>query len=150
MKQKYIDRFHARYEKKETGCWNWIGGKNYNGYGTYKINTDFWLAHRFSAHIHGLDMSMPIIRHQCNNPSCVNPEHLLPGTVQDNMNDKVNANRQSKGANHGTAKLTETQVLEIRSKYKPRIYTLKMLSQEYNISLEPIRRIIERRTWKHI
>ena len=48
------------------------------------------------------------------------------------------------------AKLTEQDVLEIRKKFKPRIYTQKMLSDEFNVSIGTIKRIIQNRNWKHV
>jgi hypothetical protein len=48
------------------------------------------------------------------------------------------------------AKLTSKQVLEIRSKYKPRIVTRKMLANEYNVKESTIKDILSRKRWKHI
>lgn len=55
-----------------------------------------------------------------------------------------------KGMKHPISKLTDKEVLEIRSKYIPRIYTLKMLSEEYGIKRTSLSYIIKRKTWKHI
>ena len=54
------------------------------------------------------------------------------------------------GKNNGRAKLTEQDVIEIRKKYKPRVYTLKMLCEEYNMSRDGMIDIIHRRNWTHI
>lgn len=54
------------------------------------------------------------------------------------------------GESHNQTKLKENQVLEIRSKYSFRIYTLKRLSKEFNISVGAVQAIVERKTWKHI
>jgi len=57
-----------------------------------------------------------LIRHKCDNPLCINPEHLETGTHEDNMRDKVERNRCAslKGSDNPSAKLTEDKVLEIR------------------------------------
>jgi len=54
------------------------------------------------------------------------------------------------GEKHGMAILTEVEVLEIRSKYVPRIYTQPMLAREYGVSVPTVCAIITRRLWKHI
>jgi predicted XRE-type DNA-binding protein len=61
-----------------------------------------------------------------------------------------NARKDQLGENHQNAKLTSKQVIEIRAKYKPRIYTQKQLAEEYGITRQSITDIISRRNWKHI
>jgi hypothetical protein len=151
MEQKYIDRFHTKYEKKENGCWEWTDAKDKSGYGYYRAPTaTAGKAHRFSALIAGLDITQPVIRHLCNNPSCVNPDHLRAGSVKDNSDDKVAASRQPMGITNGRAKLTEQQVLEIRAKYIPWTYSTTMLAKEYGVSSVMISDIVNKRNWKHI
>ncbi len=88
------------------------------------------------------------IRHTCDNRLCINPMHLLIGTNQDNMDDKVSRNRQARGETHGKSKLTEQEVLEIRkigySKSK------KELGRMYGVSYSVIHNIRRNKTWKHI
>ncbi len=151
MEQKYIDRFHTKYRiNNSTGCWEWANLLDRYGYGRITCNGISVKAHRFSAMIHGLDMSKPVVRHMCNNRCCVNPAHLATGTIQDNIDDRNSANRQAKGADQHLAKLTEHQVIEIRSKYIPRKYTLKRLAKEYNVNVSTIYAIIKDRSWKHL
>lgn len=102
--QKYIDRFHTKYEKQKSGCWHWTAGKDADGYGVYNISAGLgkWkniFAHRFSWLINNqLDWptDKPVARHTCNNPGCVNPEHIVPGTHKENAADCYAAGRQSK------------------------------------------------------
>lgn len=58
--------------------------------------------------------------------------------------------RNNKGSNNGSAILTESEVLEIRSKHKRRIYTRDMLAAEYNVKVGTIKNVLSRRTWKHV
>lgn len=55
------------------------------------------------------------ILHKCDNPSCINPEHLFLGNAKDNGIDKAKKGRSAKGLEHGMAKLTDQQVEEIRN-----------------------------------
>jgi hypothetical protein len=54
------------------------------------------------------------------------------------------------GENNGRAKLTEQDVIQIRNKYKPRVYTLKMLCEEYNMSRDAMADILHRRNWNYL
>ena len=58
-----------------------------------------------------------VVRHKCDNPRCVNPEHLEGGTQKDNMDDMKKRNRSAKGLVNGAGKLTPEQVTYIRTHY---------------------------------
>ena len=87
-----------------------------------------------------------IVMHTCDNPSCVNPQHLKLGTHKQNMEDMVSKDRSTRGERSHTAKLTNNDVLEIRasslSNYK--------LAEKYNMHHTSIAAIRRRQTWKHI
>ncbi|CAB5223992.1 hypothetical protein UFOVP389_27 [uncultured Caudovirales phage] len=75
-------------------CWLWQGGLDNDGYGLFQLDGKQWRAHRYSQHIHnGLDNALPVVMHTCDNPRCVNPNHLQNGTVQDNSLDKISKGR---------------------------------------------------------
>jgi hypothetical protein len=149
IEQKYIDRFHTKYVKKENGCWEWIGGKNRDGYGRFYDGFKTSLAHRVSALIYGLDLTKPEVRHICHNPACVCPDHLIMGTHQDNINDMKEANRQPIGIKNGMTTLTEKQALYIKKHYIPNINSM-MLAKQFNVTDHTIRNIAKGRTWKHL
>ena len=92
-----------------------------------------------------------VIRHTCDNPRCINPEHLLLGTHQDNMDDKVARGRQAKlkGVVNGRAKLTEKDVEFIRKHYKPRCpeYGANVLAKRFAVSFGLISKIGNGRRW---
>jgi hypothetical protein len=78
----------------DRGCWEWTGDKFKRGYGRVKEGV---YAHRFSFELHfGPLDQRTVVRHRCDNVSCVNPAHLLAGTQLDNMRDKVERGRQPK------------------------------------------------------
>lgn len=89
-----------------TGCHNWTKGLNRQGYAQsiklYNLGYSSKIARVIMQMRHG-DLEDQIVRHTC---ACVNPEHLILGTQQDNMDDKVSRNRQSKGESHGRAKIS--------------------------------------------
>ena len=87
-----------------------------------------------------------IVMHSCDTPSCVNPDHLSLGTQQDNMNDMVSKKRQATGASHYKTKLTEEQVLDIRTK---RLKAIEF-AELYNIGNSNVVLIQQRRRWKSI
>lgn len=99
----------------QSECWEWNGNRNSYNYGRVFHNRRASMAHRVSYE----QFVGPIpegyeVRHRCDNPPCVNPEHLLTGTHAENMQDKVRRNRQTSGERHGRAKLTRTDVDDIR------------------------------------
>lgn len=57
-----------------------------------------------------------VVRHTCDNQRCVNPDHLIIGTYQDNMDDKVARNRQTKGVDVAISVLTPEAVIAIRNR----------------------------------
>jgi hypothetical protein len=87
--------------------------------------------------------------HTCDNPSCINIEHLFLGTHLDNMRDKVGKNRQHRpiGEKNGISKLTEEQVKNIRNSNE---ITLKKLSKKYKVSFTLIGLIKRGIAWKHM
>lgn len=98
----------------------------------------------------GVDPSMikgSVVRHTCDNSRCINPRHLILGTVQDNVDDMMQRKRNcpSVGEANGFAKLTDVQVQEIKSKYVKgsKLYGSTMLAKEYGVSFGHIIRIIK-------
>ena len=147
-----------------TGCWNWMGGIRSCGYGGIKIANKTYLTHRISYQVHIGDIADGMfVCHKCDNPSCINPEHLFLGDNYINILDASIKNRLATGSKNGahthkekvrkgsmigTAKLTENQVLEIRSMYK--IIPQKQLAKNYGVSRGTIQNIHEGRNWKHV
>lgn len=85
-----------------------------------------------------------IILHTCDNPACINIEHLILGNHNDNVQDKVRKNRQAKGELNGRSKLTKDKVLLIRSSNLPN----SKLANEFNVDKKTIRLIKSNKTWK--
>ena len=89
-----LERFEAKFARTE-GCWEWTAGKHWDGYGQFWLDGANVLAHKASyLFFKGPIPSAMHVLHRCDNPACVNPDHLFPGTHQDNMNDMTRKGRQ--------------------------------------------------------
>lgn len=138
-------------------CWNWEGSKRRKGYGRIAItvapNKDISvIVTRLSYYLHhNIDPIGKAILHSCDNPSCVNPNHLLLGSNKDNTDDMMKKGRgvQPKGSHHGKSKLTEEIVLAIREKFKNGVPP-KDLRKEYTVDQGQLSRILNRKAWVHI
>ena len=121
-----------------------------------------WRKKRYSMHrliyewIHGEIPPQMIVMHTCDNPRCINPEHLILGTQRDNMHDCCLKNRFARGEKSGPAKLTEKDVKDIRRRHIRRgdepnkRGNSSLLAEEYGIDIKNIWYIVNRKTWKHI
>lgn len=148
---RYIERFHTKYTKQPSGCWEWNLALDKNGYGLYTIERKQIQAHRFTFLADGIDIKGKHVCHKCDNPSCVNPEHLFVGSALDNNRDKVSKNRQSRGMTHGKSKLTNDDIIAIREEFKnPRRGLIRTLCKKYNISYPWMKRIQNNTAWTHI
>lgn len=89
MRKSMKDRFDEKWEEDtSTGCWEWTAYKSALGYGNFKVQGKHQLSHRVAFELYkGSIPNGNIVRHTCNNRSCVNPEHLVLGTQFDNMDD---------------------------------------------------------------
>ena len=88
----------------EGDCWIWKGAKLKEGYGLFKLNKLMgeFLAHRISYVLHHIpvpNFKLLCVCHTCDNPSCINPDHLFLGTKADNNKDRSNKNRTRNGRN---------------------------------------------------
>lgn len=131
-------------------CILFDGAKDDNGYGRKWHNTKMVLAHRLALAEHeGIDIppASVLCLHSCNNPPCINPEHLRWGTVTDNMQDAVKSGRarQNYMAN---AKLDAVKVLEIRTRYAEGNCTQQQLADIYGVSRGRISHIVTGHGWK--
>ena len=101
-----------------TGCWEFKGKKNRDGYGSFRYKNSNNLAHRASwIMFKGEIPNNMCVCHSCDNPSCLNPEHLFLGTHKENMQDSARKGRR-KGKPANNRKFSSVQIVEIISAYK--------------------------------
>lgn len=133
-----LDRFWS-YVVKSDGCWLWTGP--HTRYGLFHQDGRYRLAHRVMYEItHGELNDGLVIRHMCDNPLCVRPDHLVEGSQAENIADMIERQRGLVGDKHWTRKhqdrlrLTDEQVREIVRRYQAGGITQKALCIEYGVS----------------
>lgn len=139
-----LDAFVNRIQKTES-CWIWTGKVNQSGYGMFCLAGDRPIrAHRHAFMLWNGELQRhEIVMHTCDNPRCVNPEHLKKGTRADNNKDCTDKGRRPKGVNHWNNKLTDEQVASIRTNSRKQ----SILAKEYGVHQSTISKIksMERR-----
>lgn len=166
-----VDKNGPTMPHMNTPCWIWTAGKTANGYGSFRIGRMSMGSHRVAWAIangpipHDGSYHGGCILHRCDNQSCCRFDHLFTGTHLDNIKDMNAKGRQSKGVFHYShlcpgrvahgevhvcAKLTATQVIEIRQRYVKGTILQRQLAAEFGVSDSCIRSIFRRKSWKHI
>ena len=157
LTESELERFRAKIKKipgpLPSRCWEWQGARNNKKYGCLgisRLKSTNLLAHRVSlAHYRGFDLSSDLcVLHKCDNPCCVNPRHLFSGSNRDNKLDMITKDRVLRGIELKQTKLTEQDVISIRSLANQK--TQREIAQQYQINQAQVSRIINRKDWKHI
>ncbi len=148
LKERFLERCG---EVDADGCIPWMGNLNSAGYGLVGMGASqrAMRAHRVAYQLFkGPVASGVVVMHRCDNPRCVNADHLQLGTHSDNHADMVSKLRHNHGERSYFAKLTEEQVREIRRRSKGT--SQGDLAESYGVSRQTIARIISRETWKYV
>jgi hypothetical protein len=153
-------RLLARREvNPETGCWEWQGYRDPNGYGRvqWPTLTAETLVHRIALVVFTGDPGDLCALHKCDNPSCFNPEHLYLGTKADNYADMVErghpvlpppatATQRARGERHGNSRLTAEQVAAIRADCR----SGREVALAYGICPSTVSRVRRGTAWTHL
>lgn len=136
-----------------SGCWNW---KRYSrhGYGIIRLNGKERFAHRVSYSLFTGEIGNGLcVCHKCDNPKCVNPEHLFLGTHADNMRDCARKGRnkipRNEGEKHGMSKLKEYMVFEILNHIKNGLKQIQ-IAKMFKIDPSMVSYIKSGKYWKHL
>lgn len=148
------ERFDAKYKvNPETGCWEWTAYRMKEGYGVLGIRGHYTdRAHRFSyKRFRGPIPPGMLVCHTCDNPPCVNPEHLFLGTNADNVADRERKGRGRRaiGSLAGHAKLNERKVLRIKQRLAAGA-NQSAVARQYGVDQCAINHIARGRTWRHV
>lgn len=135
-----------------SGCWIWVNSRDKNGYGQFgkpvrTKNGSSRKAHRISWMLYnqGIDDGF-LVCHHCDNPSCVNPDHLFVGSQKQNLADCSRKGRTLTGEKCPTSKLKESQVLSILSDDDK----ISNIAVKFNVHYMTIWDIKNGRRWKYL
>ena len=123
------------------------------GYGVFRLDGHYWLAPRLAYVLtHGDIMPGLCVLHSCDNRRCCNPQHLRLGTLAENNQDRAHKGRTARqyGEKHGNAKLTNADVIAIRSLYARGTFTQRRLGALFHVSQTVVGDIVRRQAWPHI
>lgn len=141
---------NGKLQAMANGCLEYTGCRDTDGYGDITVDGKGWGTHQYTwTKLFGDIPKGMCVCHSCDNPPCVNPEHLWLGTLQDNVRDMDRKGRRApfpRGEKNHQSKLTSEQVAEMRSQY-PRA-TLLDLSERYGISMAQVSRIVRNEHWR--
>lgn len=142
-------RKKIEYSVNEKGCWECTSHYlNNKGYPVTKIKGKQVSVARYMFIVNRGEITGGLhVRHKCDNPLCINPDHLELGTHADNMRDKVERGRSRKGVLSPNAKLSESDIKDIRENKN---LTRKQLSEKYGVSIPTIRSILLKKKWGHL
>lgn len=155
----WSDRFWSKVHPEAlSGCWLWHGGVNEHGYGIFgrgRRKDGVIKAHRHAYQLtKGPIPDGLVVRHRCDVPACVNPEHLELGTQKDNARDSIERGRAVKppvrrGRDNVNGKLDEDAVRSIRRE-RAAGTSLETLAKRYGVGISSISRVALGRCWSWV
>lgn len=145
-------RFQSKVKVMPSGCHEWHSARNRKGYGYFTVGGKQRYAHRVAWEmVNGPIPDGMLCCHTCDNPSCVNPEHIFIGTHKDNTLDATIKGRRAipTGEKNPLSKLTEDGVREIRESIS-RGESQGSIAHRYGVSRSVVCEIGSRKAWDHV
>jgi hypothetical protein len=148
MFDELLSRFLAKVVKCDHGCWLWIGAKNPQGYGKLRVGKKTHDAHRVAYRLFKEKIPKGLyVTHSCDNPSCVNPDHLFAKTQRENSQEAVERGLlDNKGEKHYKNKFSEEDAKAILASVEP----YPKLAERYGVSKSCISSVKNGYTWKYL
>lgn len=145
--KKYIK---SKTKTDDNGCWIWIASSRRRGYGIVSLNKKQWIASRLSYSLFKGEIPEGMfVCHHCDNPRCINPDHLFLGTAKDNGVDMANKGRSAKGEKNGNVSITAKEASDIKKMLAEGLSGEK-ISEKTGISIHIVYHIKTGKTWKHL
>jgi hypothetical protein len=146
-------RFWSKTEQQGE-CIVWTGTRTRFGHGKFCTGPHGGQKHHHAhrwiwEHLHGALGEGLVVRHRCDNPPCVNPEHLTPGTQRENVGDAIDRGRFTVGERNGNARLTEEVVRDIRHRVALGERPVDV-ARSLSISRTLVWQVVHRRLWGHV
>lgn len=151
-----VCRFLNKVDKRpgfgpDKDCWRWTGTLHGKGYGHFKTGNFCEKAHRAAFRLlNNHNPASLLVCHRCDNPRCVNPDHLFLATDAGNLFDRQMKGRQAKGERnnaHRERYLTEPDVIQIRSHDRSLI---PMWVEKFNVSESAVRSAGSGHSWAYL
>jgi hypothetical protein len=150
------ERFFQKVEKDgHTGCWVWTGASNPRGYGRVRINDVLRHSHRVSYRFHCGPIPDGVqVNHHCDNPPCVNPDHLYTGTQAENLADAKErgglVENLPRGDKHHRSVLSARDALAICHLYEDTDHTYRSLADLFGVGKGTIQCVLQGDSWAHV
>lgn len=142
--------FASRLRRAPSGCLEWTGAKDRNGYGTLRSGRVDQKAHRVAfEQANGPIPDGMVVCHTCDNPSCCDPAHLFLGTHKDNKADSVRKRRHAHGVTQKAAKLTPHLVALIRDRAQAG-QSQQKIADDLGVHQTTVSKVVRRASWTHI
>ncbi len=155
-----IERFWANVNKTpgqgpKGDCWEWIPSSHRKDYGRLLFRSRqpgqrTIIVTRIAYFLVTGKWPLLFMLHRCDNPPCVNPDHLFEGTQKANIQDALEKGRMLTGSDNPAARLTEAVVREMRTLYAGGQFSHQKLADLYGVAKSTVRRTVTRKTWIHI
>ena len=144
MDLSVLNRFWSKVDKP-SNCWTWTSSTNPAGYGDFNFHGKTMLAHRLAWILtNGEVPDGMFVLHHCDNPACVNPEHLFLGRHIDNMHDCRRKNRTGRlcGDDSHHSKVTAADIREMVRLYESKEANQAQIADKYNIHPATVSRLV--------
>jgi plasmid maintenance system antidote protein VapI len=144
-----IKNFWKNVIIKNNSCWRWIGCSNKKtGRGQTAAGGVSCQAPRLAYFLeYGKFNKSLYVCHDCDNPNCVNPEHLFLGTSLENTKDRYIKGRGMKSEDSPTVKISMDIANSIRKDYLTGNFEQKNLCEKYGVSIKTISDVIRNKRW---